>query len=68
MRKIVLFLIKVYRSISRFFPGHCVYFPTCSGYAQEAFSKYSFFKALKLTLCRILRCNPFAKGGFDPVR
>jgi len=68
MRRVALFLIGAYRSVSKFFPRHCVYAPTCSEYAQEAFSKYSFPKALKLTLWRILRCNPFAKGGLDPVR
>jgi len=68
MRKIALFLIGLYRSVSRCLPRHCIYNPTCSEYAQEAFLRKSFFKALKLTFMRILRCNPFAKGGFDPVK
>jgi len=68
MRRLALFLIRIYHSVSKSFPRHCVYTPTCSKYAQEAFSRHSFFKALKLTLFRILRCNPFAKGGFDPVK
>ena len=68
MRKIALFLIGLYRSVSRFFPHHCIYTPTCSEYAQEAFLKKPFFKALKLTVVRVLRCNPFLKGGFDPIK
>ncbi|MCK4912297.1 MAG: membrane protein insertion efficiency factor YidD [Candidatus Omnitrophica bacterium] len=68
MRKIALFLIGLYRSGSRFLPRHCIYTPTCSEYAQEAFLRKPFFKAIKLILMRILRCNPFVKGGFDPVK
>lgn len=45
----------------------CKYYPTCSQYALEAFSKYGFFKAFYMSLWRILRCNPFSKGGYDPV-
>ncbi|NQT28642.1 MAG: membrane protein insertion efficiency factor YidD [Candidatus Omnitrophica bacterium] len=68
MKRLAFFLIRIYRSVSRVFPSHCVYTPTCSEYAQQAFSRHPFFKALKFTLCRILRCNPFTKGGFDPVK
>ena len=46
---------------------HCIYTPTCSQYAIEALKKYSIIKGLLLSIWRILRCNPFAKGGFDPV-
>ena len=42
-------------------------FPTCSQYAIEAFEKRGFFVGLALTVWRIIRCNPFCKGGFDPV-
>ena len=47
--------------------GHCKYYPTCSNYAIEAYQKYGFFKGTALTVWRILRCNPFSKGGYDPV-
>lgn len=47
--------------------GHCKYYPTCSQYGLDAYTKFSFIKASLLTLWRILRCNPFSKGGFDPV-
>ncbi|RHP33875.1 membrane protein insertion efficiency factor YidD [Lachnotalea sp. AF33-28] len=46
---------------------HCIYFPTCSQYALEAIEKYGALKGTFLAVKRILRCNPFAKGGYDPV-
>ena len=46
---------------------HCRYIPTCSQYALEAIEKYGPFKGAYLALKRILRCNPFSKGGVDPV-
>ena len=45
---------------------HCIYTPTCSQYAIEAIKKYGAGKGLLLAIWRILRCNPFAKGGYDP--
>ncbi|MGI6107271.1 MAG: membrane protein insertion efficiency factor YidD [Lachnospiraceae bacterium] len=45
----------------------CIYTPTCSQYAIEAIEKYGAFKGSLLAFWRILRCNPFAKGGYDPV-
>ena len=46
---------------------HCIYIPTCSQYGIEAIEKYGVLKGGLLTAWRILRCNPFAKGGYDPV-
>lgn len=46
---------------------HCPYIPTCSQYAVEAIQKYGALKGGLLAGWRILRCNPFSKGGFDPV-
>ena len=45
----------------------CKYIPTCSEYGIEAIEKYGAFKGGLLTIWRILRCNPFSKGGYDPV-
>ncbi len=53
--------------ISPVLPPRCKYYPTCSHYAVEAFEKKGFFKGLALTVWRILRCNPWSRGGFDPV-
>jgi len=49
------------------FGPSCKYVPSCSSYALEAFQQHNFFYASWLTVWRILRCNPFSKGGFDPV-
>ena len=46
---------------------HCIYYPACSQYALEAITKYGALKGGWLALKRILRCHPFAKGGYDPV-
>ena len=45
----------------------CRFYPTCSAYALEAFQKRGFFVGMILTVWRILRCNPFCRGGYDPV-
>ena len=47
--------------------GCCRYYPTCSSYALEALQKYGPLKGSFLSIKRILRCNPFSKGGYDPV-
>ena len=69
MKKICIALIKFYRKYLSPYIGHgcCKYTPTCSAYAIEAYEKYGFFKGTRLTVWRILRCNPFSKGGYDPV-
>ncbi len=46
---------------------HCIYTPTCSQYAIEALQKYGVVKGLWLSVKRILRCHPWAEGGYDPV-
>ena len=45
----------------------CKYIPTCAEYGLQAIEKYGAFKGGLLTVWRILRCNPFSKGGYDPV-
>ena len=61
-------LVRGYRRyISPLLPDACIYSPTCSEYALEAVSKYGALKGSWLAFKRILRCNPFHKGGFDPV-
>lgn len=47
--------------------GGCRYSPTCSVYAREAFSSHGLFKGAWLSLLRLLKCNPWSKGGHDPV-
>ena len=68
MKHLMIWLIGLYRKfISPIKPPCCRFTPTCSAYAIEAFKKRGFFIGLILTVWRILRCNPFAKGGYDPV-
>ena len=68
MKHIAIFLITLYRKfISPLKAPCCRFQPTCSQYALEAFQKRGFFVGLALTVWRILRCNPFGRGGYDPV-
>ncbi len=69
MKKILIGLVRVYQKYLSPLKGHstCIYFPTCSQYAVEAIEKYGALKGGLLAVWRILRCNPFAKGGYDPV-
>ncbi|MFH5881680.1 MAG: membrane protein insertion efficiency factor YidD [Candidatus Izemoplasmataceae bacterium] len=67
MRKLVIKLIEGYQKLTKNTNPTCRYTPTCSSYAKEAFQTRNFFVALWLSIWRILRCNPFSKGGFDPV-
>ena len=68
LKKILIFLIKWYRKyISPMKTTKCPYYPTCSTYGLEAVEKYGAWKGGLLALWRILRCNPFSKGGYDPV-
>ena len=67
MKKILLKLIYIYQITPFSSHSKCKYYPTCSNYALEAYQKFNFFYASLLTFWRILRCNPFSKGGYDPV-
>ncbi len=68
MKHVMIWLIGLYRKyISPLKPPCCRFTPTCSAYAIEAFRKRGFFVGFGLTAWRILRCNPFSKGGYDPV-
>lgn len=67
MKRLLILLIKFYRKfISPATKSKCIFTPTCSVYAIEVLQKRSIFIAIPLIIWRILRCNPFNKGGFDP--
>jgi putative membrane protein insertion efficiency factor len=69
MKFLVIDILGVYKAIvSPFVPPACRFEPTCSEYAREAVDKYGAVKGTWLGLKRILRCQPFCKGGHDPVR
>lgn len=65
------FLIRLIKFYQKYISGlkstKCPYIPTCSQYGLEAIEKYGAFRGSLLAAWRILRCNPFSKGGYDPV-
>jgi uncharacterized protein len=60
-------IIAYQRVISPALPRRCKYEPTCSAYAVRAIRRYGILRGLVLAAWRLLRCNPFSHGGFDPV-
>lgn len=71
MAKLAILLVKIYqKTISKYiFTGkNCRFYPTCSQYSIEAYTKYGFIKGTFLTIKRIFRCNPFSQGGYDPLK
>lgn len=69
MKKLFIGAISLYRKYISPLKRHqcCNYIPTCSAYAMEAIEKYGVIKGNYLAVKRILRCNPFHEGGYDPV-
>jgi putative membrane protein insertion efficiency factor len=68
MRRVALLLIRGYqRGISPLLPPSCRFVPSCSDYGYQAIEKYGIIRGGAMTVWRILRCNPFNKGGYDPV-
>ena len=72
MKKILIKIIKFYKkNISLWLESKnikCKFYPTCSEYTIQAIEKYGALKGTILGLYRILRCNPFSKGGYDPLK
>ena len=68
IKRIMILLIRFYQKfISPIFPSTCRYTPTCSTYFIQALEKYGVIKGSYLGIKRILRCNPWHKGGYDPL-
>ena len=67
MKKLIIYLIKLYQKIPGPWHNACKFTPTCSQYAIEALEIHGLIKGSILAFWRILRCNPFAKGGYDPI-
>jgi len=68
VKKSLIALINLYKkAVSPYLPDACRFTPTCSVYAKEAVLKHGAFKGGWLAFYRVLRCNPFCKGGYDPV-
>jgi hypothetical protein len=72
MKKIIIKLIEFYQKFISLHLGqkgvHCKFKPTCSEYTKQAIEKYGVLKGSTLGFKRILRCNPFSKGGYDPLK
>lgn len=68
MKRLLMMLVRGYqRFISPLFPPTCRYSPTCSAYMLKALAKHGAIKGTLMGIARILRCNPFVHGGYDPV-
>ena len=69
MKKFVISILKFYKKfISPALPDSCRFYPTCSEYAVTAVEKHGVLKGSIKSIYRIIRCNPFNKGGHDPVK
>jgi len=77
IKKILITLIEIYQKtlspdhglLKLMYPhGYCRFTPTCSDYGKEAINKYGPIKGGLMATYRIIRCNPFNKGGYDPVK
>jgi hypothetical protein len=72
MKKILIFIIKKYKkNISPVLSErgcNCKFYPTCSEYTMQAIEKYGSLKGIFIGLKRIIKCNPFSKGGYDPLK
>jgi uncharacterized protein len=66
--KIACFIIKFYQQvIGPFLMPRCRFFPSCSEYSWQSFTRFGFALGIFLTIKRLLKCQPFHRGGFDPV-
>ncbi|MDO9575370.1 MAG: membrane protein insertion efficiency factor YidD [bacterium] len=68
MRTFFIIFLNIYQKmVSPLFPPSCRFYPTCSEYTKGAILKYGVFKGIVLGIQRVLRCNPFSRGGYDPI-
>ena len=68
MKSLMTIMLKLYKQVvSPWLPASCRYVPTCSEYAAEAVARHGVVHGTVLACWRILRCNPLARGGYDPV-
>jgi putative membrane protein insertion efficiency factor len=68
MRKMLQGMVRLYqKAVSPHLPSQCRFWPTCSDYFLQALDKKGLACAVMLGLWRLLRCNPFCKGGYDPL-
>ena len=68
MKRNLIKLIEMYQKIPGKFHSSCKFYPSCSNYTKEAIEEYGALYGTFLGIKRIIRCNPFTKGGYDPVK
>ena len=69
MKKLFIYLIEKYQNIiSPMLGNNCKYYPSCSEYTKQAIEKYGAIKGCFFGVKRIAKCNPFSKGGYDPLK
>lgn len=69
LKRLLISIIDFYKiAISPYFGRNCRFYPSCSEYAKESIIKKGVLKGIFFTIVRIIRCNPFSKGGYDPVK
>lgn len=72
MKKLILSFIELYKKIiSPVISAkgyHCKFYPSCSDYTKQAIEKYGIFRGVFLGFKRIVKCHPFSKGGYDPLK
>ncbi|MBI5701507.1 membrane protein insertion efficiency factor YidD [Candidatus Saganbacteria bacterium] len=66
LNRLLILFIDLYRKITIFKPKACRFYPTCSDYARQSIDKHGI-RGIYYALMRILRCNQFFKGGYDPI-
>ena len=68
MKKLLIWIIRLYQKVPGNFHNYCRHYPTCSNYAIDAINEYGSIKGSFMAIKRILRCNPFGTKGYDPVK
>lgn len=67
MKYVLIYIIRIYQKVPGPWHNACKYQPSCSNYAIGVLNEWGFFKGTFLTVKRILKCNPWSKGGYDPI-
>ena len=68
MNRVLIFFVRIYQyTLSPMLGQRCKYYPTCSNYAIDALREYGAVRGSVMAAWRLLRCNPFSNGGYDPV-
>lgn len=68
MKKLLIWIIRLYQKVPGNFHSYCRHYPTCSNYAIDAIKEYGAIKGSFMAIKRILKCNPLGTKGYDPVK